>query len=70
MPDLARVRRQSRKLYRSKGFQGAYVAGAVAALGGRPADTCPYALDRMKTWRQAYRRAWLRGYQSINKEDV
>lgn len=39
--------------------------GAQARLGGQPADSCPYARDDRKTWRNAYRKAWLRGWKSV-----
>lgn len=61
--ERARARQRARRLYpRSAGFQGAYLRGVEAALAGRPVDTCPY---RRKAGWQAWRRAWLRGYQSV-----
>lgn len=60
------AQRRARKLYpRSKGFRGAYLKGARAALRGAPESACPYPDDPAKTWRQAWRLAWMRGYLSI-----
>jgi ribosome modulation factor len=65
--ELARAQQRALRLYpRSKGFRSAYLAGARAALAGRPVDACPYRRDPGKTWRQAYRLAWMRGYESIS----
>lgn len=63
--ELRRARVRAWRLYRGKAFREAYVAGARARLNGRPAEACPYAPDPGKTWRHAYRRAWLRGYESV-----
>jgi ribosome modulation factor len=62
---LTRARRQAGSLYRSPGFQSAYVAGARARLNGRPPESCPYARDPQKTWRSGFRKAWLSGYASV-----
>ena len=59
--------RRARRAYTAPGFRGAYVRGAAAALAGRPADACPYARDPKKTWRAAYRSAWLAGYTSVRR---
>lgn len=53
------------RLYKSPAFRKVYVAGAAAANVGRSIDVCPYPTERQRTWRTAYRRAWLRGYTSI-----
>lgn len=58
---VQRARARARRRYRSAGFQNAYVAGARAALRGRPIDDCPYG--RKPGWR-AWRRAWLSGHAS------
>lgn len=60
---------RARRLYKAPGFRKAYVAGAVAAYAGRPIDVCPYPIERTRTWRTAYRRAWLRGHSSIAPPD-
>lgn len=58
---------RARRLYpRSSGFQGAYVKGARAAIAGRTASTCPYKSAGGWT---AWRRAWLRGFQSIAPDE-
>lgn len=67
MNDLARARDRARRLYpRSKGFRTVYLRGAHARTVGLTADACPYPRDVAKTWRNAYRRAWLRGYESVH----
>jgi ribosome modulation factor len=61
--EVARARGRARRLYpKSKGFQGAYLKGVRAALGGSSIDSCPYR--RGDGWR-AWRRAWLGGYHSV-----
>jgi hypothetical protein len=63
--ELARARQRAQKLYpRSKGFENTYVRGARAALDGKTSAECPYPNDPSKTWRKAYRLAWMRGHQS------
>lgn len=63
------ARRRARRLYpRSKGFQGAYVKGYSARSRGQPSSTCPYNDDPTKTWRKAWRLAWMRGFQSFGDE--
>lgn len=62
---------RARRIYpRAKGLQTAYRNGAGAAAAGRSIDSCPYARDPYKTWRVAYRTAWLGGYRSIVPEAV
>lgn len=62
-----RARIRARRLYPdSDGFQNAYVRGAVAASAGRPADVCPY---RSRGGWTAWRKAWMRGFQSIEPVD-
>lgn len=64
-PELGAARERARQVYpRSAGFQGAYLAGAAAALAARPVDSCPYLRTKTASWRHAWRQAWLRGYQS------
>ena len=63
MTPIDRARQRARRLYTSSGFQDAYVNGARAALDGKSADSCPYR-HRRSGW-LAWRRAWLRGHQSI-----
>lgn len=62
--DYQRARQRAARLYRSDRFQNAYVAGYTAARLGRPVDACPYKRDTTKSWRAAYRNAWIRGWQS------
>lgn len=62
MNQVDRAERRARKLYRSSGFQGAYVKGARAALAGKPVESCPYV--GRGGW-QAWRRAWQLGYRSV-----
>lgn len=67
MSDLRRAQERARRIYpRAVGFQRVYVRGASARLAGLPPDACPYRRDPAKTWRNAYRRAWLRGYESVS----
>lgn len=63
--DYTLAQDRARRLYRSRGFQRAYLRGAVAASDGKPASTCPYQPDPRKTWLKVWRSAWLRGYASI-----
>lgn len=64
----ANAAQRARRLYpRSKSFQGAYLKGVRAAERGHGESACPYKPDPTKTWRKAYRNAWLRGYRSIRK---
>lgn len=54
------------RLYpRAKGLRTAYRNGAACALDRGSIDSCPYAHDPHKTWRLAYRQAWLGGYRSV-----
>lgn len=70
MSALEEVAGRARRIYpRAKGLRTAYRNGAVAALAGKPIDVCPYAHDLGKTWRLAYRLAWLGGYQSVAPDD-
>lgn len=62
------AQKRAKRLYRGKGYQNTYLRGYMAAVAGRSVDTCPYKLDRKKTWLLAYRRAWLAGFQSHPKE--
>jgi ribosome modulation factor len=67
---IARAEQRARKLYpRSKGFRGAYVKGACAALAGRTSVACPYPERPSKTWGRAWRLAWMRGHQSARTID-
>lgn len=59
-----RARRRALGLYRSAGFRTAYVNGALARAGGLGLDSCPYPADPARSWRNAYRKAWLRGWRS------
>lgn len=61
---LELAQKRARRLYRSKGFQNAYLRGYMTAESGRSRDACPYKRDEKKTWRLAYRRAWLAGWSS------
>lgn len=58
------ARRRARARYDSTGFRRAYLLGALAAIEGRPADSCPYDRDVRKTWRAVYRKAWLTGWET------
>lgn len=63
--------RRARRLYpRSSGFQGAYVAGWRAARAGKTSAACPYPADPAKTWRKAWRLAWMRGHLSHAPDTV
>ena len=57
--------RAARLYPRSVGFRSAYVHGAAAAEAGRTESTCPYARESAKTWRSAFRAAWMRGHASV-----
>jgi ribosome modulation factor len=59
------ARQRAVRVYRAPGFQSAYFHGALAALNGRSERACPYREDPGKTWRNTYRRAWLRGFNSV-----
>lgn len=63
MSEVQEATLRARRLYRSKGFRGAYVAGARAAVNGRSEESCPYSSEA--TWARTWRRAWLRGFKSI-----
>ncbi len=65
--ELARAGDRARRLYKAKGFQTAYVNGAQAAIIRRGVSWCPYPPDPRKTWRMAYRKAWLRGHASVRR---
>lgn len=65
---ISRARQRAKRLYRSPGFRGAYVAGARAAHNGLSADACPYKRGRRGGW-LAWRKAWLRGYESIDRAE-
>lgn len=63
---LSRAARNARKQYpKSTAFQSAYMKGVRAKLNGLQESDCPYSPDPKKTWRRAYRAAWLRGFQSM-----
>lgn len=63
---MGRARDRAEKLYpRSTHFQNAYLAGVESATAGKDASHCPYRNDPRKTWRQAYRIAWLSGHASV-----
>jgi ribosome modulation factor len=53
---------------RSDRFRKPYVAGARAALAGKPAESCPYRVDPRKTWGGVWRRAWMLGYRSVAED--
>lgn len=58
---------RARRLYRSEQCRAAYIAGARARERGAGADACPHAPDAGRpTWRTALRRAWERGYDSLD----
>lgn len=63
---VTRAWARARRLYRSDGFQRAYVRGVQSALAGKPADACPY---RSRGGWAVWRRAWLAGYRSIRADD-
>lgn len=65
MNQVERAERRARRLYRSSGFQGAYVKGARAALAGRPIESCPYVAKPGTTGWRVWRRSWLLGYRSV-----
>lgn len=67
---LVRAQARARRLYpRQKGMRSVYVAGARAAHTGRPSSACPYPDDPAKTWRKAWRLAWMRGHHSVGAAD-
>lgn len=69
-PELVRAAERSRRLYpRSVGYQRAYFRGAQAALAGKPETACPYRREVASTWRTAWRRAWMGGYDSIRGDE-
>lgn len=55
----------ARRLYRSASCRSAYVAGALAAAGGKAITDCPHRVEERVTWRTSLRRAWERGYDSV-----
>lgn len=58
---------RAKRLYpRSVAFRGAYVRGARAAAAGAAVDACPYS---NRTGWTAWRRAWIRGWQSLASND-
>jgi ribosome modulation factor len=59
----AAVTRASRRAYKSRHFQRAFMRGASAFAAGLPAESCPYRADPTKSWLQVYRQAWLSGWQ-------
>lgn len=65
--DLQRAEQRARRLYRAVGFRSAYVNGVRAGLTGKPVSECPYRSEAAKTWRSAYRHAWILGWQSVNE---
>lgn len=64
--ELELAARRAARLYRSRQFQGIYVKGARAAQDGRPRSACPYPVDVRKTWNAVRRKAWLRGFDSLD----
>lgn len=67
---LVHARQRAKRLYpKSRALQGSYMKGVKAALAGRPESACPYRVDARKTWRVAFRRAWLRGHQSESRSE-
>lgn len=40
--------------------------GARAALDGKSPDACPYKRTPVRSWRQNFRVAWMRGHASIS----
>lgn len=65
---LARTTNQAAyRLYpRSPAFRNTFLRGAKAAVDGLPVSKCPYPVKRNASWASAYRKAWLRGYQSVS----
>lgn len=61
---VTRAWTRARRLYKSEGFQRAYVAGAKAKLAGKPADECPYRRRPGGGW-SAWRVSWMLGWQSV-----
>lgn len=58
------------RLYRSQQCRSAFLAGALARAAGRPASACPHpAEEGRSTWRTATRRAWERGYDSLDADE-
>lgn len=63
---LADAQARARRLYpKSKGYRNAYLAGWRAARNGADSKACPYPEDGEKTWRKAWRLAWIRGHLSF-----
>jgi hypothetical protein len=60
--------KRARRLYLSKRFRNAYVAGARAALGEKPRSACPYPSSG-GTWKDTDRAAWLHGWHSEATSD-
>lgn len=52
---------RAERLYTGQQFRRVYMAGAEAALDGKPADACPYQRAR-GGW--PFRRVWMRGFTS------
>lgn len=63
--EITQATQRARRLYNARGFRTAYINGARAALAGKTAGECPYRHDPNKTWRAAYRNAWILGWQSV-----
>lgn len=63
---IQRAQARAQRLYDSDGFRGAYVKGARAALHGSSVGSCPY---KAQGWGAAYRKSWVRGFQSIAPEE-
>lgn len=71
MTELVDARTRAQRLYpRSTQFQNTFVAGARAAILGRPADACPYQRDGAGSWRRTFRSVWLHGWESVERDEV
>lgn len=67
MTEQIRGAARAQRLYpRSKPFQGAYMKGVRAAINELPSSSCPY--KPTATWARTFRKAWLRGYQSVPRK--
>lgn len=67
--ELASARRRAARLYpRAPSVANAYVAGATVALDGSTSEN-PYRAEARQTWRTGYRRAWFRGFDSVQENE-
>lgn len=58
--------RAQRMYPRSAPFRSAYMKGVRAATLELPRSACPYTADA--TWSRTFRKAWMRGYESVPRK--